>query len=160
MNTQHNDAQPPPELGDVLQRFTATMQSLAQGLHLAVQTLGPMVAILGQQWAQLAEQIEALPPTRDEPRSRWTDDTAARLAEATGAHYLLMGQIDADGNSPCVCGRWAENATETGWDDHMAEVTLTALADAGLLVGPRERVAADARDTHPAQRYDGGIDHG
>lgn len=66
---------------------------------------------------------------------RWSDETEQLVAEATEKHHLVNGQTDAMGNSPCVCGKWWDAAGDNpGWDQHMAEVTLTALADAGLLV--------------------------
>lgn len=65
---------------------------------------------------------------------RWSEATAELVAEATEKHHLVNGQTDAMGNSPCVCGQWWDAAGDNpGWDQHMAEVTLTALADAGWL---------------------------
>jgi hypothetical protein len=67
---------------------------------------------------------------------RWTDETAELVALATGAHHLDPNWTDADGHSRCVCGGWVDGEMNPGWDDHMAEVSLTALADAGLLATP------------------------
>lgn len=68
--------------------------------------------------------------------AKWTAETEELVANATAAHWIVHGRTDADGNNPCVCDRWWDSEHGPGWDEHMAEVTLTALADAGLLLLP------------------------
>lgn len=55
-------------------------------------------------------------------------DPVEVVARAMEAHHLVTGVVDADRNSPCACRGWREGGDET-WDEHMAEVALTALAD-------------------------------
>lgn len=56
-------------------------------------------------------------------------DTVEQAAAVMRQHYLT-GELDADRNERCACGRWAEGPMEPGWDDHLAQ----ELAAAGLLV--------------------------
>lgn len=64
----------------------------------------------------------------------YTEDDVALVAAATELHYIVAGRTDAMGNSPCVCDQWWDAAGDNpGWDQHMAEVTLAALANAGRL---------------------------
>lgn len=67
---------------------------------------------------------------------RWTNETVEAVALAMAKHHLDPNWTDADRHSRCVCERWVEGEMEPSWDDHMAEVALAALADAGLLVEP------------------------
>lgn len=65
----------------------------------------------------------------------YTDETVELVATATDRHYLVTGQTDADRNTPCACGGWADGLGDSpSWDEHMARVALDALAAAGLLV--------------------------
>lgn len=57
------------------------------------------------------------------------DRMAEVVALATGKHHIVVGEKDADGNSPCCCGRWWANGDDPGWDDHMADVSLAAISD-------------------------------
>jgi hypothetical protein len=50
-----------------------------------------------------------------------TDDLRQRYAEEMSRHHLVDGVTDADDNTLCVCGQWAD-AEDESWDDHMAEV--------------------------------------
>lgn len=73
---------------------------------------------------------------------RWSEATADLVAEATEKHHILFNKTDAMGNSGCICNKWWDAAGDNpGWDQHMAEVALAALADAGLLVPPGAEVA-------------------
>jgi hypothetical protein len=64
----------------------------------------------------------------------YTDADVELVALVTAAHHIVTGQTDADGNNPCACGQWWDNADEPGWDEHIAEVALDALAAAGRLM--------------------------
>jgi hypothetical protein len=74
------------------------------------------------------------------------------VVAATEQHYIAAGQTDAMGNNPCTCGEWWDAAGDNpGWDQHMAEVALKALADAGLLLpgGAEQRTEWGLRLTRP-----------
>lgn len=65
----------------------------------------------------------------------YSEATVELVAEATEQHHIVAGETDAMGNNPCVCGQWWDAAGDNpGWDQHMAEVALDALAAAGLLL--------------------------
>lgn len=55
------------------------------------------------------------------------DELADRIAEATAEHYIVTGRTDANGNNPCVCGRWWDSEHTEGWDEHMASVSLAVV---------------------------------
>lgn len=65
----------------------------------------------------------------------YSEATVELVTDATEQHYLSDGQTDAMGNSACSCGQWWDAAGDNpGWDQHMAEVALGALAAAGRLL--------------------------
>lgn len=64
----------------------------------------------------------------------FTEEDVQLVAAATEQHHIVDGETDAMGNSPCVCGRWWDSADMEGWDEHMAEVALAALAETGRLL--------------------------
>lgn len=67
------------------------------------------------------------------------------VTKATEAHHIVFTQTDANGNNPCVCGNWWDGADGPGWDEHMAEAALSALAAAGrLLTEEPRRLSPDA----------------
>lgn len=83
----------------------------------------------------------------------YTEEDVELVAEATEQHHIEFGITDAMGNNPCSCGQWWDAAGDNpGWDQHMAEVALAALAAAGRLIPPgsetRERIAATAETLH------------
>ncbi len=66
----------------------------------------------------------------------YTDADIELIATATEQHSIEHRRMNADGNSPCTCDQWWDAADGPGWDEHMAEVALTALAAAGGLAQP------------------------
>ncbi|MEV7267086.1 hypothetical protein AB0N38_26340 [Micromonospora aurantiaca] len=69
-----------------------------------------------------------------QPTPPYTADDIQLIVVATEQHSLSPGQPDADGHDPCSCGQWREGADGSSWDEHMAEVSLAALAAAGRLL--------------------------
>lgn len=75
----------------------------------------------------------------------YSEATVELVTDATEQHYLSDGQTDAMGNSACSCGQWWDAAGDNpGWDQHMAEVALGALAAAGRLLPEGAPTAAEA----------------
>lgn len=71
--------------------------------------------------------------TTDQP-APYTDADVELVATATEQHHIVDDRTDAMGNSPCVCDQWWDAAGDNpSWDQHLAEVALTALAAAGRL---------------------------
>ena len=69
----------------------------------------------------------------------YTDTDVDLIAEATEQHHIVADRTDAMGNNPCVCDEWWDAAGDNpSWDQHMAEVALTALAAAGRLAAPTQ----------------------
>ncbi|MFI6333247.1 hypothetical protein ACIBBG_33970 [Micromonospora chersina] len=62
----------------------------------------------------------------------YTDAEIQLVAAATEQHSLEPGRADADQHSPCSCEQWWDSPGP-GWDEHMADVALSALAAAGRL---------------------------
>ena len=93
----------------------------------AVQRVNDTLAIFR---TQLAQAGSSLGP---KIKARSTHADVALIVAATEQHCLVSGQPDADGHDPCSCGQWREGADGSSWDEHMAEVTVAALAAAGRL---------------------------
>jgi len=56
------------------------------------------------------------------------DMEAAVLSLTFQRHYIdtLSARLSPDNHSSCICGEWSEGEMEPGWDDHLAEVAVTA----------------------------------